>query len=94
MQSLLVWRAPEAEDLTWDERIQRTMGDRAARGATGIDPIRVHRCHVARLCHLGTRWAVRTTEAAAAVPQWRGLLECVRPGRAGRGEYSTAPDCI
>jgi len=81
VQPLLVWRAREAEDLTWDKSDPKDAVI-IARLAAGL------RCYVperttatwARLRHLGARRVHLTTDATAGVQQLRDLLECVWPG--------------
>ena len=80
VQPLLVWRAREGEDLTWD-RSDPKDAVIIARLAAGL------RCYVpertteswARLRHLCARRVQLTTEATAGVQQLRDLLECVWP---------------
>jgi transposase len=80
VQPLLVWRAREGEDLTWDKSDPKDAVI-IARLAAGL------RCYVperttetwARLRHLGARRVQLTTDATAAVQQLRDLLECVWP---------------
>jgi len=80
VQPLLVWRAREGEDLTWD-RSDPKDAVIIARLAAQL------RCYVpertsetwARLRHLGARRVQLTTEATAGVQQLRDLLECVWP---------------
>jgi transposase len=80
VQPLLVWRAREGEDLTWD-RSDPKDAVIIARLAAGL------RCYVpertteswARLRHLGARRVQLTTEATAGVQRLRDLLECVWP---------------
>jgi len=80
VQPLLVWRAREAEDLTWDKSDPKDAVI-IARLAAGL------RCYVperttatwARLRHLGARRVHLTTDATAGVQQLRDLLECVWP---------------
>jgi transposase len=80
VQPLLVWRAREAEDLTWDKSdpkdamlIARLAAERRCYEPERIDVT------WARLRHLGARRAALTTESTAAVQQLRDLLECVWP---------------
>jgi transposase len=80
VQPLLVWRAREAEDLTWDKSDPKDAVV-IARLAAQL------RCYVpertdqawARLRHLGARRVRLTTDATAAVQQLRDLLDCVWP---------------
>jgi transposase len=80
VQPLLVWRAREGEDLTWD-RSDPKDAMIIARLAAGL------RCYIperttqtwARLRHLGARRVQLTTEATAGVQQLRDLLECIWP---------------
>jgi transposase len=80
VQPLLVWRAREGEDLTWDKSDPKDAVI-IARLAAGL------RCYIperpthtwARLRHLGARRVQLTTEATAAVQQLRDLLECIWP---------------
>jgi transposase len=80
VQPLLVWRAREGEDLTWDKSDPKDAVI-IARLAAGL------RCYVpertdatwARLRHLGARRVQLTTDATAGVQQLRDLLECVWP---------------
>jgi transposase len=80
VQPLLVWRAREAEDLTWDKSDPKDAVV-IARLAAQL------RCYVpertdqawARLRHLGARRARLVTDATAAVQQLRDLLDCVWP---------------
>jgi transposase len=80
VRPLLVWRAREGEDLTFDKSDPKDAVI-IARLAAGL------RCYVpertdatwARLRHLGARRAQLTTEATAGLQQTRDLLECVWP---------------
>jgi Transposase len=80
VQPLLVWRAREAEDLTWDKSdpkdamlIARLAAERRCYKPERTDAT------WARLRHLGARRDALTTEATAAVQQLRDLLEYVWP---------------
>lgn len=80
VQPLLVWRAREGEDLTWDKSdpkdavlIARLAAQLRCYAPERIDPT------WARLRHLGTRRAELTADATTHVNQLRDLLECVWP---------------
>ena len=78
VQPLLVWRAREAEDLTWDKSDPKDamLIARLAAERRCYEPERIDATW-ARLRHLGARRAALTTEATAAVQQLRDLLKCV-----------------
>ena len=80
VQPLLVWRAREAEDLTWDKSDPKdaTLIARLAAERRCYEPERVDATW-ARLRHLGARRAALTTDATSSVQQLRDLLECVWP---------------
>jgi transposase len=80
VQPLLVRRAREAEDLTWDKSDPKDamLIARLAAERRCYEPERTD-VTWARLRHLGARRAALTTEASAAVLQVRDLLECVWP---------------
>jgi hypothetical protein len=80
VQPLLVWRAREAEDLTWDKSDPKdaVIIARLAAGLRCYEPERTDQTW-ARLRHLGARRARLVTEASAGVQQLRDLLECVWP---------------
>ena len=81
VQPLLVWRAREAEDLTWDKSDPKDAVV-IARLATELRCYEPERTDAtwARLRHLGARRARLVTEATAGVQQLRDLLDCVWPG--------------
>jgi transposase len=80
VQPLLVWRAREGEDLTWDKSDPKDAVIIARLGAQlrCYEPERTDEVW-ARLRHLGARRAQLTTAATAQVQQLRDLLECVWP---------------
>lgn len=80
VQPLLVWRAREAEDLTWDKSDPKdaVLIARLAAQLRCYEPERTDEVW-ARLRHLGARRAQLTTTATAQVQQLRDLLECVWP---------------
>jgi transposase len=81
VQPLLVWRAREAEDLTWDKSDPKdaVLIARLAAERRCYEPERTDQTW-ARLRHLGARRARLVTDATAGVQQLRDLLECVWPG--------------
>jgi len=81
VQPLLVWRAREAEDLTWDKSDPKdaVIIARLAAQLCCYEPERAS-AQFARLRHLGARRNQLTTDATAGVQQLRDLLECVWPG--------------
>jgi len=80
VQPLLVWRAREAEDLTWDKSDPKdaVIIARLAAQLCCYEPERSSEAY-ARLRHLGARRAQLTTAASAGAQQLRDLLECVWP---------------
>jgi transposase len=80
VQPLLVWRAREAEDLTWDKSDPKdaVVIARLAGQLRCYEPERAE-ASWARLRHLGARRARLTTDATAGVQQLRDLLDCVWP---------------
>jgi hypothetical protein len=89
VQPLLVWRAREGEDLTWDKSdpkdavlIARLAGQLRCYVPERIEP------DWATLRHLGARRAGLITEATGQIQQVRDLLECVWPAAL---EASPAP---
>jgi transposase len=80
VQLLLVWRAREAEDLTWDKSDPKDAVV-IARLAGQLRCYEPERAEVswARLRHLGARRARLTTDATADVQRLRNLLDCVWP---------------
>ena len=80
VQPLLVWRAREAEDLTWDKSDPKdaVVIARLAAQLRCYQPERTDATW-ARLRHLGARRVRLTTEATAGVQQLRDLLDCVWP---------------
>jgi transposase len=80
VQPLLVWRAREAEDLTWDKSDPKdaVVIARLAGELRCYEPERAE-ASWARLRHLGARRARLVTEATAGVQQLRDLLDCVWP---------------
>jgi len=80
VQPLLVWRAREGEDLTWDKSDPKdaVLIARLAAQLRCYAPERVDSTW-ARLRHLGARRAELTAEATRYVNQLRDLLECVWP---------------
>lgn len=80
VQPLLVWRAREAEDLTWDRSDPKdaVIIARLAAQLRCYEPERTDEVW-ARLRHLGARRAQLTTASTAQVQQLRDLLECVWP---------------
>ena len=80
VQPLLVWRAREAEDLTWDKSDPKdaVVIARLAAERRCYEPERTNQTW-ARLRHLGARRARLVTDATADVQQLRDLLECVWP---------------
>jgi transposase len=80
VQLLLVWRAREAEDLTWDKSDPKdaVVIARLAGQLRCYEPERAE-ASWARLRHLGARRARLTTDATAGVQQLRDLLDCVWP---------------
>jgi transposase len=80
VQPLLVWRAREAEDLTWDKSDPKdaVVIARLAAQLRCYEPERADATW-ARLRHLGARRARLVTDATAGVQQLRDLLDCVWP---------------
>jgi transposase len=80
VQPLLVWRAREAEDLTWDKSDPKdaVLIARLAGQLRCYEPERTDEAW-ARLRHLGARRAKLTSDATAQVHQIRDLQECVWP---------------
>jgi transposase len=80
VQPLLVWRAREAEDLTWDKSDPKdaVIIARLTAQLCCYEPERSSEAY-ARLRHLGARRNQLTTDATAGVQQLRDLLECVWP---------------
>ena len=78
VQPLLVWRAREAEDLTWDKSDPKdaVVIARLAAERRCYEPERTDQTW-ARLRHLGVRRARLVTDATAGAQQLRDLLECV-----------------
>lgn len=80
VQSLLVWRAREQEDLTWDKSDPKDAMP-IARLATKLHCYAPERSDEtwSRLRHLGARRARLLGESVACAHQVRELLECVWP---------------
>jgi transposase len=80
VQPLLVWRAREAEDLTFDKSDPKDAVV-IARLAAGLHCYQPERADPswARLRYLGARRARLVTQATAEVTRLRDLLECVWP---------------
>jgi transposase len=80
VQPLLVYRAREGEDLTFDKSDPKdaVIIARLAAGLRCYEPERADAVW-ARLRHLGARRAQLTTDATAQVNQVRDLLECAWP---------------
>ena len=80
VQPLLVWRAREAEDLTWEKSDPKdaVVIARLAAQLRCYQPERTDATW-ARLRHLGARRVRLTTDATAGVQQLRDLLDCVWP---------------
>jgi len=80
VQPLLVWRAREAEDLTWDKSDPKdaVVIARLAAQLRCYEPERAD-ASWARLRQLGARRARLVTDATAGVQQLRDLLDCVWP---------------
>jgi transposase len=80
VQPLLVWRAREAEDLTWDKSDPKdaVLIARLAGQLRCYVPERIDQ-DWATLRHLGARRAKLITQASAQIQQVRDLLECVWP---------------
>jgi transposase len=80
VQPLLVWRAREAEDLTWEKSDPKdaVVIARLAAQLRCYEPERADATW-ARLRQLGARRARLVTDATADVQQLRDLLECVWP---------------
>jgi transposase len=80
VQPLLVYRAREGEDLTFDKSDPKdaVIIARLAAGLRCYEPERADAVW-ARLRHLGARRRQLTTDATAAVNQVRDLLECAWP---------------
>jgi transposase len=80
VQPLLVWRAREAEDLTWDKSDPKdaVVIARLAAQLRCYEPERADATW-ARLRHLGARRARLVVDATAGVQQLRDLLDCVWP---------------
>jgi hypothetical protein len=80
VQPLLVYRAREGEDLTWDKSDPKdaVIIARLAAGLHCYEPERADAVW-ARLRHLGARRSQLTTDATAEVNQVRDLLECAWP---------------
>lgn len=80
VQPLLVWRAREAEDLTWDKSDPKdaVIIARLAAQLSCYEPERAAAAY-ARLRHLAARRNQLTTDATAGMQQLRDLLECVWP---------------
>ena len=80
VQPLLVYRAREGEDLTFDKSDPKdaVIIARLAAGLHCYEPERADAMW-ARLRHLGARRAQLTTDATAQVNQVRDLLECAWP---------------
>jgi len=80
VQPLLVYRAREGEDLTFDKSDPKdaVIIARLTAGLHCYEPERADAVW-ARLRHLGARRSQLTTEATAAVNQVRDLLECAWP---------------
>ena len=80
VQPLLVYRAREGEDLTFDKSDPKdaVIIARLAAGLRCYEPERADAVW-ARLRHLGARRCQLTTDATAAVNQVRDLLECAWP---------------
>jgi transposase len=80
VQPLLVYRAREAEDLTFDKSDPKdaVIIARLTAGLHCYEPERADAVW-ARLRHLGARRRQLTTDATAAVNQVRDLLECAWP---------------
>jgi len=81
MQPLLVYRAREGEDLTFDKSDPEdaVIIARLAAGLHCYEPERADAVW-ARLRRLGARHVQLTADASAAVNQVRDLLECAWPG--------------
>src|SRR6266700_3783278 len=84
VQPLLVYRAREGEDLTFDKSDPKdaVIIARLAAGLHCYEPERADAVW-ARLRHLGARRAQLTTDATAQVNQVRDLLECAWPAVLG-----------
>src|SRR5215813_3969241 len=84
VQPLLVYRAREGEDLTFDKSDPKdaVIIARLAAGLHCYEPERADAV-CARLRHLGARRARLTADASAAVNQVRDLLECAWPAALG-----------
>jgi transposase len=84
VQPLLVYRARESEDLTWDKSDPKDAVI-IARLAAGLHCYEPERAGVvwARLRHLGARRSELITAATAEVNQVRDLLECAWPAVLG-----------
>jgi transposase len=80
VQPLLVYRAREGEDLTWDKSDPKdaVIIARLAAGLHCYEPERADAVW-ARLRHLGARRSKLITDATAEVNQVRDLLECAWP---------------
>jgi hypothetical protein len=80
VQPLLVYRAREAEDLTFDKSDPKdaVIIARLTAGLHCYEPERADAVW-ARLRHLGARRTKLTADATAAVNQIRDLLECAWP---------------
>ncbi len=80
MQPLLVYRAREGKDLTFDKSDPKdaVIIARLAAGLHCYEPERADAVW-ARLRHLGARRLQLTADATAAVTQVRDLLECAWP---------------
>jgi transposase len=80
VQPLLVWRAREAEDLTWDKSDPKdaVIIARLAAQLCCYEPERADGAY-ARLRHLAARRNQLTADATAGVQQLRDLLECAWP---------------
>jgi transposase len=88
VQPLLVYRAREGEDLTWDKSDPKdaVIIARLAAGLHCYEPERADEAWI-RLRHLGARRSQLITGATAKVNQVRDLLECAWPavlGAAGK----------
>jgi transposase len=84
VQPLLVYRAREGEDLTFDKSDPKdaVIIARLAAQLRCYEPERANAVW-ARLRHLGARRSGLTTDATASVNQVRDLLECVWPAALG-----------
>jgi transposase len=84
VQPLLVYRAREGEDLTWDKSDPKdaVIIARLAAGLHCYEPERADEVW-ARLRHLGARRSELITDATAEVNQVRDLLECAWPAVLG-----------